>query len=90
MLATLTEAFSVVLHNRDFHDLLNNMAHEDWEVDFKGDLSTRPPSFVFSTSSHRCIPSLFQYNHVLCMIHVGIPIHPIVGSKLLSHLEIIK
>ena len=66
------------------------MAHEDWEVDFKGDLTTPRLSLVCPITSHSCMSFSISTQSCACMIHVGIPIQLVVGLKLVLHLGIVK
>ena len=52
VLATLTYVLSVVLQSEDLRDSLSSMAHEDWEVNFKDDLTTPRLSLVCPNPSH--------------------------------------
>ena len=80
----------LVLHSRGLFNSLNSLAHEDWENDFKGDLTTLPPSLVCPNPSHSCMSFSISTQLFACMIHVRILIHPVVESKLLSHLKIVE
>ena len=66
------------------------MGHEDWEVDFKGNLTTSPPSLVYPIPSNSCKSFSISTQKCACMIHVGISIHHVLGSKLPSYLGIVE